>query len=42
VIATDLDPKALPPGITRDQLFAALAGHTKIAAGLIGRFRHPA
>jgi Raf kinase inhibitor-like YbhB/YbcL family protein len=41
LIATDLDPKALKPGMTRDELFAALAGHTKGAAGLIGRFRHP-
>ncbi len=41
LIATDLDPKALPPGLTRDELFAKLAGHTKAAAGLIGRFRHP-
>jgi hypothetical protein len=40
-MATDLDPKALQPGLTRDELFTALAGHTKIAAGLIGRFRHP-
>lgn len=41
LIATDLEPKALQPGMTRDELFAALAGHTKGAAGLIGRFRHP-
>jgi hypothetical protein len=41
LMATDLDPKALQPGMTRDELFAALAGHTKTAAGLIGRFRHP-
>jgi len=41
LIATDLDPTALKPGLTRDELFAALAGHTKGAAGLIGRFRHP-
>jgi hypothetical protein len=41
LIATDLDPKALQPGITRDELFKALAGHAKNAAGLIGRFRHP-
>ena len=41
VIATDLDPKALQPGLTCDALFTALAGHTKGAAGLIGRFRHP-
>jgi phosphatidylethanolamine-binding protein (PEBP) family uncharacterized protein len=41
LIATDLDPKALQPGMTRDELFAALNGHTKGAAGLILRFRHP-
>jgi hypothetical protein len=41
LIATDLDPKALAPGLTRDDLMAALNGHAKIAAGLIGRFMHP-
>lgn len=41
LIATDLDPKELQPGMTRDELFSALNGHTKGAAGLIGRFRHP-
>lgn len=41
LIATDLQPWALQPGLTRDELFAALAGHAKGAAGLIGRFRHP-
>jgi Raf kinase inhibitor-like YbhB/YbcL family protein len=41
LMATDLDAKALQPGMTREELFAALAGHTKIAAGLIGRFRRP-
>jgi hypothetical protein len=41
LIATDLDPKALQPGMTRDELFGALNGHTKGAAGLIVRFRHP-
>jgi Raf kinase inhibitor-like YbhB/YbcL family protein len=41
LIATDLDPKALQPGLTRDELLAALAGHTKGSAGLIRRFRHP-
>jgi Raf kinase inhibitor-like YbhB/YbcL family protein len=40
LIATDLDPKALQPGMTRDELLAALNGHTKGAAGLIGRFKH--
>jgi Raf kinase inhibitor-like YbhB/YbcL family protein len=41
LIATDLDPKALQPGMTRDELFAALAGHAKGGAGLVSRFRHP-
>ena len=41
LIATDLDPKALQPGLGRDELLAALAGHTKGAAGLVRRFRHP-
>lgn len=40
LIATDLDPKALSPGLTRDELLSALNGHAKGAAGLIGRFRH--
>ena len=40
LIATDLDPKALQPGMTRDELLAALNGHAKGATGLIGRFRH--
>jgi Raf kinase inhibitor-like YbhB/YbcL family protein len=41
LIATDLDPKALQPGMSRDELFTSLAGHTKGAVGLVGRFRHP-
>jgi Raf kinase inhibitor-like YbhB/YbcL family protein len=41
LIATDLDPKALQSGMTRDELFAALAGHAKGGAGLVTRFRHP-
>ena len=41
LIATDLDPKALEPGLTRDQLLEKLNGHTKGAAGLIGRFTKP-
>ena len=36
LIATDLDPKALQPGMTRDELYAALAGHAKGGAGLRG------
>jgi Raf kinase inhibitor-like YbhB/YbcL family protein len=41
LIATDLEPGALPPGLTRDELFAKLNGHTKGAAGLIGLFGRP-
>jgi len=45
LIATDLDPKALPPGLTRQELTAALGfgptGHVKGSAGLVTRFRHP-
>jgi Raf kinase inhibitor-like YbhB/YbcL family protein len=40
LIATDLDPTALQPGMTRDELLAALNGHAKGGAGLIGRFKH--
>ena len=41
LMATDLDPKALPPGLTRDELVKALDGHAKQATGLIGMFSKP-
>ena len=41
LIATDLDPKALPPGLTKAELVEKLAGHTKSATGLIGLFKNP-
>ena len=41
LVATDLDPKALKPGLTREEVIKAAEGHTKGSAGLIGRFRHP-
>jgi Raf kinase inhibitor-like YbhB/YbcL family protein len=41
LIATDLEPGALAAGMTRQELLAALAGHSKGAAGLVGRFAHP-
>ena len=45
LIATDLDPKALPPGLTREELAAALINplqnHVKGSAGLVTRFKHP-
>ena len=41
LVATDLDAKALQPGMTREELTAALKDHVKGSAGLILRFRHP-
>jgi hypothetical protein len=41
LIATDLDTKALEPGLTRAQVFERIKGHTKGSAGLIGRFAKP-
>jgi Raf kinase inhibitor-like YbhB/YbcL family protein len=41
IIATDLDPKELPPGLTLPELEAKLAGHAKGAAGLVGLFVRP-
>jgi Raf kinase inhibitor-like YbhB/YbcL family protein len=40
LVATDLDPKALQPGLTREQLAEALKGHVKGSAGLVTRFKH--
>jgi hypothetical protein len=41
LVALDLDPKALQPGMTREQLTDAVKGHVKGSAGLILRFKHP-
>jgi Raf kinase inhibitor-like YbhB/YbcL family protein len=41
LVATDLDPKALQPDMTREELTTALKDHVKGSAGLIGRFKHP-
>ena len=41
LIATDLDPKALPPGLTKLELFDKLAGHVKGSTGIIGLFKNP-
>ena len=38
LIATDLEPGALKPGLTRAELFKELEGHAKGATGLIGIF----
>jgi Raf kinase inhibitor-like YbhB/YbcL family protein len=41
LIATDLEPTALQPGLTRDELIKALDGHAKGATGIIGTFSKP-
>jgi hypothetical protein len=41
LIATDLEPKALQAGMTREELATALKDHVKGSAGLITRFKHP-
>ena len=41
LIATDLDPSALKPGLTREELVKELDGHAKVATGLIGTFSKP-
>src|SRR6202043_30455 len=41
VIATDLDAKELPPGMTLPELQGKLNGHVKGAAGLVGLFVKP-
>jgi Raf kinase inhibitor-like YbhB/YbcL family protein len=41
LIATDLEPSALAPGLKRDELIKALDGHAKVATGLIGLFSKP-
>ena len=38
LIATDLEPNALPAGLTRSELLAKLAGHTKGSTGLVALF----
>ncbi|MHA7683990.1 YbhB/YbcL family Raf kinase inhibitor-like protein [Cupriavidus sp. PET2-C1] len=38
VIATDLAPTALPPGLTRDELMQALKGHALGGQSVIGRY----
>jgi len=41
LIATDLEPNALQPGLTRDELIKALDGHAKGATGIIATFSKP-
>jgi Raf kinase inhibitor-like YbhB/YbcL family protein len=48
IVATDLDPKELPPGLMREELQAKIvppapaASHAKGSAGLVGLFVKPA
>ena len=41
LLATDLDAKALQPGMTREEMPKALDGHVKGSTGIIGTFQHP-
>jgi Raf kinase inhibitor-like YbhB/YbcL family protein len=38
VVASDLEPGALKPGMTREQLYAALSGHAVVGASIVGKF----
>jgi Raf kinase inhibitor-like YbhB/YbcL family protein len=40
LVATDLAPDALAPGLTRDELAAALKGHVLGTTGLMSRYGH--
>ena len=41
LIATDLAPDALQPGLSRDELIAALNGHALGATSFVARYRKP-
>jgi Raf kinase inhibitor-like YbhB/YbcL family protein len=41
VIATDIEPGKLQPGLTRDELVAQLKGHTLAPASIVGRYTRP-
>jgi Raf kinase inhibitor-like YbhB/YbcL family protein len=41
LMATDLEPAALAPGMTRDELTTALTGHVKGSTGIAGLFGRP-
>lgn len=41
IMATDLEPTALQPGLTREELTAALAGKVKGSTAIIGMFGQP-
>jgi hypothetical protein len=41
VIATDLEPGKLKPGLSRDELIAQLRGHALAPASIVGRYTRP-
>jgi Raf kinase inhibitor-like YbhB/YbcL family protein len=41
LIATDLEPGALPAGLTREELLAKLEGHAHASASIVALFKHP-
>jgi Raf kinase inhibitor-like YbhB/YbcL family protein len=41
MFATDLDPKALPPGLSRTELVEKLNGHVKASSSITGLFKNP-
>lgn len=38
IVATDLEPQALKPGMTRDEVYAAIKGHTLGGTSIIGKY----
>ncbi len=38
VVATELEPASLKPGMTRDEVYAAIKGHTLGGATIVGRY----
>jgi Raf kinase inhibitor-like YbhB/YbcL family protein len=41
VIATDIEPGTLKPGLTREELLAELKGHALAPASIVGRYTRP-
>ena len=38
IVATDLEPQALKPGMTRDEVYAAIKGHAVGGTSIVGRY----
>jgi len=38
VVATDLDPASLKGGMTRDDVYKAIAGHALMGASIVGKY----